>query len=113
MSSYERRNAERTKLERIIYRDYETEFLQIQSYQGLIGQNFGLEQLKLECEKTSIVYDEQIERNIMRSRRTLGQISVPARLESDVVQVKQEEFEESAATRNNEINITNNIKIET
>ena len=49
----------------------------------------------------------------MRSRRTLGQISVPARLESDVVQVKQEEFEESAATRNNEINITNNIKIET
>ena len=32
MCNYEQRNAERTKLERIIYRDYETEFLQIQSY---------------------------------------------------------------------------------
>ena len=27
VSSYEQRNAERTKLERIIHRDYETEFL--------------------------------------------------------------------------------------
>ena len=112
MSEYQQRDAERIKLERIIHRDYETEFLQIQSYQGLIGQNFGLEQLKHDCEKISIIFDEACQKNLMRSRRALGQIVVPDRLDDDPIQVKEEDFEESKANRANDDSCKNEIKNE-
>ena len=47
-----------------------------------------MQQLALECEKMSVVLDDSIERNLLRSRRALGQIQrVPT--EADV-QIKEE-----------------------
>ena len=64
----------------------------------------------MECEKINIVYDASIEKNLLRSRRALGQIALPERLHDDPVQiVKQEDFEAGGAIK--EASTTNQADI--
>ena len=47
--------------------------------------------MQTECEKLAIVYDEHSEKNIIRSRRALGQLEFPSKLDDDIMQIKIEE----------------------